>query len=99
MTILIKNARLGDAAADVLIRDGRFDSIGPEADVAADTVVDGSGKAILPSFHNTHTHAAMTLLRGYADDMELHTWLSEHIWLFEAGLTTQIGRASCRERV
>lgn len=103
MTILIKNARLGDAAADVLIRDGRFDSIGPEADVAAGTVVDGSGKAILPSFHNTHTHAAMTLLRGYADDMELHTWLSEHIWPFEAGLTEEDvywgARLACLEMI
>lgn len=43
--------------------------------------------AIVPPFYNMHTHAAMTLLRGYADDMELFTWLNEHIWPFEAKMT------------
>jgi 5-methylthioadenosine/S-adenosylhomocysteine deaminase len=35
---------------------------------------------LLPGLVNGHTHAPMTLLRGYADDMELHHWLQEHIW-------------------
>jgi 5-methylthioadenosine/S-adenosylhomocysteine deaminase len=35
---------------------------------------------LLPGLINAHTHTAMTLLRGYADDMELHVWLKEHIW-------------------
>ena len=35
---------------------------------------------LLPGLVNSHTHAPMTLLRGYADDMELHHWLQEHIW-------------------
>lgn len=35
---------------------------------------------LLPGFINAHTHAPMTLLRGYADDLELHVWLQEHIW-------------------
>ena len=35
---------------------------------------------LLPGFVNAHTHTPMTLLRGYADDMELHVWLKEHIW-------------------
>ena len=43
--------------------------------------------AILPPFYNTHCHAAMTLLRGYADDMPLHKWLTEYIWPFEQKLT------------
>jgi 5-methylthioadenosine/S-adenosylhomocysteine deaminase len=73
-------------AVDVLIRGNRFDSIGGPVDFVADVTIDGSGKAILPSFHNAHTHAAMTLLRGYADDMDLHTWLTDHIWPFEARL-------------
>lgn len=50
-------------------------------------VIDGSGKAIVPPFYNTHTHAAMTLLRGYADDMELFTWLNDYVWPAEAKLT------------
>ncbi len=35
---------------------------------------------LLPGLINAHTHTPMTLLRGYADDMELHVWLKEHIW-------------------
>jgi 5-methylthioadenosine/S-adenosylhomocysteine deaminase len=35
---------------------------------------------LLPGLINAHTHLPMTLLRGYADDMELHVWLQEHIW-------------------
>jgi 5-methylthioadenosine/S-adenosylhomocysteine deaminase len=87
VSILIKKVRLRGEVVDVLIKGNRFDSIGSDMDAFADVVIDGTGKAILPSFHNAHTHAAMTLLRGYADDMELHIWLSEHIWPFEARLT------------
>ncbi|MEJ2794359.1 TRZ/ATZ family hydrolase [Iodobacter sp. LRB] len=36
--------------------------------------------ALLPGFINTHSHSAMSLLRGYADDLALMTWLNEHIW-------------------
>jgi 5-methylthioadenosine/S-adenosylhomocysteine deaminase len=42
------------------------------------------GKVLLPGFVNLHTHAAMTLLRGYADDLPLMRWLQEHIWPAEA---------------
>ena len=38
---------------------------------------------------NTHTHAAMTLLRGYADDMILQDWLTQKIWPLEAHLTNK----------
>ena len=40
--------------------------------------------ALLPGLVNAHTHAAMTLLRGLADDLPLMTWLREHIWPAEA---------------
>ncbi|AMC35299.1 TRZ/ATZ family hydrolase [Janthinobacterium sp. B9-8] len=36
--------------------------------------------ALLPGLINTHTHSAMSLLRGYADDLALMTWLHQHIW-------------------
>ncbi len=38
------------------------------------------GHVLFPGFVNAHTHAAMTLLRGFADDLPLHTWLEEHIF-------------------
>ena len=36
--------------------------------------------ALIPGLVNAHTHAAMTLFRGLADDVDLQTWLHEHIW-------------------
>ena len=38
------------------------------------------GHALMPGLVNLHTHAAMTLLRGFADDLPLMTWLQQHIW-------------------
>jgi 5-methylthioadenosine/S-adenosylhomocysteine deaminase len=49
--------------------------------------LEGNGAIALPGLINTHTHAAMTLLRGYADDMVLQDWLSQKIWPLEAHLT------------
>jgi 5-methylthioadenosine/S-adenosylhomocysteine deaminase len=55
--------------------------------VDADIVVDGSESIAIPGLVNTHSHAAMTLLRGYADDMPLQDWLTQKIWPLEAHLT------------
>jgi 5-methylthioadenosine/S-adenosylhomocysteine deaminase len=87
MSILIRNVLHENAHVDVYIEGNRFKRIGTDLDIPAETIIDGTNKAILPSFFNGHTHAAMTLLRGYADDMELHTWLNDHIWPLEASLT------------
>lgn len=38
---------------------------------------------LLPGFINMHTHSAMSLLRGYADDLNLQVWLNDHIWPIE----------------
>ena len=53
----------------------------------ADYIIDGDGAIVLPGLVNTHTHAGMSLLRGYADDMVLQDWLSQKIWPLEAHLT------------
>ncbi|MEN8108521.1 MAG: TRZ/ATZ family hydrolase [Pseudomonadota bacterium] len=39
---------------------------------------------VIPGLVNAHTHAAMTLLRGLADDLPLHEWLNDHIWPAES---------------
>jgi len=52
-------------------------------------VIDASGMVALPGLINAHTHAAMTLLRGYADDMVLMEWLQEKIWPVEDRLTPE----------
>ncbi len=46
----------------------------------ADRVIDGSGLHAFPSLKNGHTHAAMTLFRGWGDDLPLMEWLETHIW-------------------
>jgi len=52
----------------------------------AEFIIDGDGALVLPGLANTHTHAAMSLLRGYADDMILQDWLAQKIWPLEAHL-------------
>src|SRR5689334_21126521 len=42
------------------------------------------GHVVIPGLVNAHTHTAMTLLRGVADDVALQPWLTEHIWPREA---------------
>jgi 5-methylthioadenosine/S-adenosylhomocysteine deaminase len=56
----------------------------PEPD---DDVLDAAGMALLPGLVNGHTHAAMTLMRGYGDDLPLLRWLQDRIWPAEAKLT------------
>jgi 5-methylthioadenosine/S-adenosylhomocysteine deaminase len=49
--------------------------------------VHATGKVIIPGLINTHQHAAMSLLRGYADDMPLDQWLKNRIWPMEKHMT------------
>ncbi len=49
-------------------------------------IIEAQGKVILPGFVNAHGHAAMTLLRSYADDLPLMEWLEKRIWPLEANL-------------
>ena len=58
------------------------------SDAAADEALDAEGGLVIPGLVNAHTHAAMTLLRGYADDKPLDPWLREDIWPAEAELTS-----------
>lgn len=90
MSILIRNAYLDGKQQDVLIEGNRVarisDSITPRGD---ETLIDATGKAIIPGMINTHTHAAMTLLRGYGDDLPLMTWLQDYIWPVEDQMTKE----------
>ena len=85
-SILIKNILLGRKSQDVLIEGNRFTRIEDKIDLSANRVVEGKGKALLPPFYNAHTHAAMSLLRGCAEDMHLTEWLRDKIWPLEAKL-------------
>lgn len=75
---------------EIAIQGDRIAAVGPRgsipADYQADRVIDGSGMVALPGLINCHTHAAMTLLRSYADDLPLMEWLSQKIWPVEEKL-------------
>ncbi|MBP1921891.1 5-methylthioadenosine/S-adenosylhomocysteine deaminase [Halorubrum alkaliphilum] len=80
--------------ADVVIdRDaGTIRAVGAPNEVAdatdaATETLDAEGSLVIPGLVNAHTHVAMTLLRGYADDKPLDAWLREDIWPVEAELT------------
>ena len=88
MTILIKDIQLNSQKTDILIKDNLINKIAQNIETPIDgTVIDGSKQAVLPGLMNMHTHAAMSLLKGYADDMPLKIWLEDKIWPREAKLS------------
>ena len=56
------------------------DAAAIEADYPAEEVLGGSGRVVMPGLVNGHSHAAMTLLRGVADDLALMDWLENYIF-------------------
>ena len=90
MKTLLKNVVLNGKITSILIENNLISAIAPDLDCPDAEFFDGNGKlAVLPPFYNAHNHAAMTLLRGYAEDMELFDWLSNHIWPVEAKLSAE----------
>jgi len=93
MRLLIKDASVVtlDPARPLLapgyvsVQDGRIEAVSDQPPVGPwDEVIEGKGQILMPGLVNAHTHVAMTLLRGYADDMELMPWLQTKIWPIEA---------------
>ncbi|MFC1843181.1 amidohydrolase [Thermodesulfobacteriota bacterium] len=70
------------------VKDGAISALGSMTDLpassGAERTIDATGHLVMPGLVNTHTHAAMSLFRGLADDLELMTWLKEHIFPAEA---------------
>jgi 5-methylthioadenosine/S-adenosylhomocysteine deaminase len=68
----------------VAIDDGVIVALGPAAEIdgryAAAARLEGGNRIVMPGLVNGHSHAAMTLLRGVADDLELMTWLNDYIF-------------------
>jgi len=69
------------------MEDGVIRSVGKSSNQSADVVIDGKNRIALPGLINTHTHLSMTMLRGFADDMQLQDWLQKQIWPQEAKLS------------
>ncbi|WP_338826291.1 5-methylthioadenosine/S-adenosylhomocysteine deaminase [Moorella thermoacetica] len=88
--ILIKDCTIVPISGPVIakgviaINDDRLHYVGRAdglpAGWQADTVIEAGDMVALPGLVNAHTHAAMTLLRSYADDLPLKQWLEEKIW-------------------
>lgn len=98
MNTLIKNVKLlaeygfEKRSVCVLVKDDCIAYVGEkEPAEKADRVIDGKSNLLLPGFYNTHCHAAMTVFRGYGEDLPLDRWLNERIFPAEDRLT---GRAA-----
>jgi len=85
MGLLIENALVDGVRKNIYVKDNIIESIG-SGGRRDDEVIDAKGMVALPGLINTHTHSAMTLLRGYGDDMLLHEWLRDKIWPAESNL-------------
>ncbi len=90
MKTLIKNAVIVRAGGktetgSIAIDGGFITAVGqvPEG-WQPDKTHDAAGRLAVPGFVNAHTHISMTLLRSYADDMNLMDWLQNKIWPIEA---------------
>jgi len=74
---------------DLAIKDSLIYYIGPQKEWKDkfDTVIDAKNYIVMPGFVNAHTHLAMTLMRGIADDLPLQKWLFDTIFPIENKLT------------
>ncbi len=74
----------------IIIEQGRIIDILPHTDAMARYQTDSHytlpGQVVMPGLINLHSHAPMSLLRGYADDMPLMPWLNDYIWPAENAL-------------
>ena len=72
----------------VVVDNGRIVALVPAAEAvssfAAEKVIERPDHVLIPGLINAHTHAAMTLFRGLADDLPLQEWLEDHVWPAEA---------------
>lgn len=97
MSILLKNISYLDIKKecivenkDILIEDNKIVKIGEDLeDLTVDNVIYGNNKLAVPAYVNSHSHLGMTMMRNYADDLDLNTWLNKKIWPFEAKLTDE----------
>ncbi|KOR88818.1 amidohydrolase [Paenibacillus solani] len=73
----------------MVVENDRITYLGEEKPVVEEgtEIIDGTHLFFLPGLVNTHGHAAMSLLRGYGDDLALQVWLQEKMWPMEAKFT------------
>ncbi len=88
--LTMDSAKTQFGAGTILIHNGQIVALGPDTLLTgtyqAQKAISAEGKVVLPGLVNTHTHLAMTLLRGFADDLPLQSWLEDHIWPVERAM-------------
>lgn len=85
-TVLAEPGVVVPAAVLAFDESGAVTELAPWDGVARTGDVDLGGRVVMPGMTNGHTHSAMTLLRGWSDDVALHTWLT-HVRAFELRMT------------
>jgi 5-methylthioadenosine/S-adenosylhomocysteine deaminase len=90
MSLAVTGATLDGETVGLRCEKGAIAAIGPDvvAEVGDETI-DAGGMPLVPGLVNGHTHAAMTLFRGYGGDLPLMRWLEEKIWPVEAKLEAE----------
>ncbi|MCX8205198.1 MAG: amidohydrolase, partial [Candidatus Nezhaarchaeota archaeon] len=78
----------------IVVEDDRIVDVGPRRELRGKyhggyDKLDATNCVVTPGLVNAHTHAAMTLLRGYADDLPLRQWLEQKVWPIEAVMDQQ----------
>jgi 5-methylthioadenosine/S-adenosylhomocysteine deaminase len=75
--------------ADLAIEDHTIRSVGKaDPDFEPDETIQGQDLVAMPAFYNAHTHAGMTLERGWAEDLRLDRWLNR-LWEAESAVTEE----------
>lgn len=88
MTLTVTNAAFNDETVGLRAVGGVITELGTTVEPQpGDDVLDANGLALTPGLINGHGHAAMTLLRGFGDDLPLMEWLETRIWPAEARIT------------
>jgi 5-methylthioadenosine/S-adenosylhomocysteine deaminase len=102
--LAVLDAELEGERVGLRCRGGVIEEIGPDvAPDASEETIDAAGSPLVPPLLNGHTHAAMTLFRGYGGDLPLMRWLQEKIWPVEAKLEAEDvywgARLACLEMI
>ncbi|HET6961516.1 MAG TPA: N-ethylammeline chlorohydrolase, partial [Terriglobia bacterium] len=79
-TLVTMNLQREVLRGDLWIEGTRIRAIGRGLRKSATSVLDATGKIVLPGFVQTHVHLCQTLMRGAADDLALLGWLKQRIW-------------------
>jgi 5-methylthioadenosine/S-adenosylhomocysteine deaminase len=88
--LAVTGAVLSGETVGLRCEGGLIAAIGPKVSPEpGDETIDADGMPLVPALVNGHTHAAMTLFRGYGGDLPLMRWLQEKIWPIEAKLDAE----------